>query len=59
MVAMIVPFLTFLLDHADLLNAIWEAVQGGATKEDILKAIRASQLAAADAAVEADLGPRP
>ena len=59
MVPLIAAFLTFLLEHADLVNAVWEALQGGATKAQILDAIRQSQIAAATAAVEADLGPRP
>ena len=56
MMALLVPFLTFMLDHADLINAIWEAVDGGASKSDILAGIKAAQVAAADAAVKADLG---
>ncbi len=56
---MIAAFLSFLLTHANLINAIWEAVDGGATNEQILKAIRSSMVAASDAVVEAELGPRP
>ena len=59
MVPLIATFLTFLLEHADLVNAVWEALQGGATKTQILDAIRQSQIAAATTAVEADLGLRP
>jgi hypothetical protein len=58
-VTALLPFLTFLVEHLDLVNALYEAILGGASKADMLAAIRASQLAAADAAVEADLGPRP
>lgn len=54
----LLPFLTFLVEHLDLVHALYEALLGGATKADMLAAIRAAQLAAADAAVEADLGPR-
>ncbi len=56
---MIAAFLTFLLTHADLVNAIWEALDSGTSKEALLKAIRESQIAASEAMVEADLGPRP
>lgn len=56
---MIVTFLTFLLEHAELINAVWEAIQGGAQKKDVLAAIRQAQIDATNAAVEADLGPRP
>lgn len=59
MTTMITTFLEFLLKHADLVNAIWEALDGGATKEQILAGIRQTQIDAAKAAVEADLGPRP
>jgi hypothetical protein len=55
----LLPFLTFLVEHLDVVNALYEAILGGATKAEMLAAIRATQLAAADAAVEADLGPRP
>jgi hypothetical protein len=57
--AAILPFLSFLIEHLDLVNALYEAILGGATKEDMLKAIRDGQIAVADAAVLADLGPRP
>ncbi len=56
---MIATFLTFLLEHADLVNAIWEAIDGGATKAEILAGIRQAQIDATKAAVAEDLGPRP
>lgn len=55
----IASFLRFLLAHMDLVEAIYDAVDGGMSKDDILKAIRDAQIAATKAAVEADLGPRP
>jgi hypothetical protein len=60
---MITTFLTFLLEHADLVNALWEALDGAADpaarKAAILKAIRQAQVDATNAVVAADLGPRP
>ena len=55
----LLTFFQFMIEHHDLVNAIWEAVSGGATKADILKAIRQTQIDATNAAVAADLGPRP
>lgn len=63
MVPVIAAFLTFLLEHADLVNAFMEAIAGAADpaakKAELLKAIRDGQIAATNAAVAADLGPRP
>jgi hypothetical protein len=60
---MIVAFLTFLLEHSDLVLAFMEAVEGAADpaakKAELLKAIRDGQIAATNLAVAADLGPRP
>ena len=55
----IAAFLAFLQQHMDLVMAVYDAVDGGMRKEDILKAIRQAQIDATDAAVQADLGPRP
>lgn len=55
----IAAFLSFLQEHMDLVMAVYDAVDGGMAKEDILKAIRQAQIDAAKAAVAADLGPRP
>lgn len=49
----------FLINHGDLLKACVEALEGGATSDQIRQAIRASMVTASDAAVEAELGPRP
>jgi hypothetical protein len=54
--ALIVPFLKFLLEHADLLNEMWQAINGGLSKEDLLKAIKEAQIKAADAVVDEALG---
>jgi hypothetical protein len=59
MEAAVLSFLTFLIEHGDLVKALYDAIGGGASKSDILKAIRDSQIAATEVAVEADLGPRP
>lgn len=50
---------TFLAEHSDVIEAIREALGGGATKEQILLGIRASMVATSDAVVEAEIGPRP
>ena len=55
----IAAFLAFLQEHMDLVMAVYDAVDGGMKKEDILKAIRQAQIDATDAAVKADLGPKP
>lgn len=56
-----IPFMTllgeFLLKHGELINAIMEAIEGGATKEEVLKAIRASVVAASDAEMKRELTP--
>lgn len=49
----------FLLEHGDVISEISAALAGGATKAQVLAGIRASMLAASDAVVEAELGPRP
>ena len=49
-------FLTFLLKHWDIIKAVWYAIDGGLSKEEVLAGIKAAQVAAADAAVKADLG---
>ncbi len=55
----IAAFLAFLTEHMDLIMAVYDAVDGGTKKEDILKAIRQAQIDATDAAMKADLGPKP
>ncbi len=47
----------FLLSHADLLNALMEAIEGGADKDSLMKAIRASMVAAADEQMKRELDP--
>lgn len=49
----------FLKDHGDLIKDIVQAFEGGATKDQIRDAIRASMVTASDAVMEAELGPRP
>lgn len=55
----IAAFLNFLTEHMDLVMAVYDAIDGGMQKDDILKAIRQAQIDATDAAVKADLGPKP
>ncbi len=56
-----IPFLsmmgTFFLEHGEIINALFEAIEGGATKEELLKAIRASMVAASDAEMKRELDP--
>ncbi len=47
----------FLLSHADLLNALMEAIEGGASKDELMKAIRASMVAASDEQMKRELKP--
>ncbi len=49
----------FLVDNHELVSAIQEAIEGGATHDEILASIKATMVAASDAVVEAELGPRP
>ncbi len=52
-------FLKFLSDHFDLVKALWDAIDSGiVTKAEVLETIRQAQIAATDAGVKADLGPR-
>lgn len=47
----------FLLKHGDLVSAVMEAIEGGASKEEMLKAIRASMVATSDADMKVELDP--
>lgn len=59
MTLFLLQFAKFLLEHAELIDAIREAVDAGRTKAEILADIRKGMVAASDAAVEQLLGPRP
>lgn len=50
-----ITVLMFLLEHADLIEALRDALKGGATREELLKTIRASQVAASDALMREEL----
>ncbi len=39
----------FLLEHADLIGLLKDAIDGGASKEELVKTIKASMVAASDA----------
>lgn len=56
-----IPFMLalgeFLLKHGDLINAVMQAIEGGASKEEMLKAIRASMVAVSDAEMKRELDP--
>jgi hypothetical protein len=46
----------FLLEHADLITLVMNAIKGGANKDNIVKAIQAEMLAASDAEMKRELG---
>ncbi len=56
-----IPFMLamgeFLLKHGDLVNAVMEAIEGGASKDEMMKAIRASMVAVSDADMKEELDP--
>ena len=52
-----IAFLAFLAEHADLIEAIADAIKAGATKEAIKKAIKRAMIDLSDAAIEEELGP--
>ena len=54
---MIAKILAFLLEHVELVEAIYEVIEGGAKKEDVLKAVRATAIAASDAEMHRELDP--
>lgn len=49
--------LTFLLEHLSLIEALHDVIKGGAKKEDVEKAIRATAIAASDAEMHRELDP--
>ncbi|MEJ7812888.1 MAG: hypothetical protein WKG32_20910 [Gemmatimonadaceae bacterium] len=49
---------TFLLEHGELVNALMEAIEGGTTKEELMKAIRVSMVAASDEQMKRELSGR-
>ena len=49
----------FLINHGNIIKAIVEAFEGGATSDQVLSAIKGSMVTASDAVVEAELGLHP
>ncbi len=49
--------LAFLVEHLDLIEAIRAAIAGGAKREDVLAAIKATMVAASDAEMHRELDP--
>lgn len=49
----------FLKSHGSLIRDIMDAFEGGATAEQVRAGIRSSMVIASDAAMTAELGPRP
>lgn len=52
----IADVLGFLLEHLGLIEAIKNAVTCGCSKDEILKAIKAAEVAASDALMRQELG---
>lgn len=46
----------FLLEHADLIQLVAQALEGGAPKDALMEAIRKEMVAAADAQMKLELG---
>ncbi len=53
----LLPLLSFLLEHLDLLEDLFQVITGGADKEAVRKAIRSAAIAASDAQMHAELDP--
>ncbi len=49
--------LAFMLEHLSLIEAVYDVIEGGAKKEDVEKAIRATAIAASDAEMHRELDP--
>lgn len=49
--------LAFLLENLDIIEAVGKAIAGGASKEDLLKGIKATMVAASDAEMHRELDP--
>lgn len=47
---------SFLLEHADLVDDIAKAIDGGMSKDELRKAIRDAMVAASDAEMKRELG---
>ncbi len=47
----------FLVEHLGLLEALKDAIDGGTSKEELMKAIKASMVAASDAEMHRELDP--
>ncbi len=50
---------TALISNPQSFVALIDAIEGGSTEAELVASIKATQIAATEAAVEADLGPRP
>jgi hypothetical protein len=46
----------FLLDHGDLISLLKTALESGVNKDDMVKTIKESMVAASDAVMEVELG---
>jgi len=54
--AVLAKWTEFLLAHMDLIMMIKNAIDGGASKSEIVKAIEAGMVAASDAEMDRELG---
>ncbi|MBA2684750.1 MAG: hypothetical protein H0U66_09690 [Gemmatimonadaceae bacterium] len=57
MIIFMTQLATFLLEHADLIDLVMKAIEGGASKDDLVKAVRASMVAASDVEMARELKP--
>jgi hypothetical protein len=56
MIATIEKLAAFLLAHADIVAEVIDAIEAGASKEDLRAAIRAAKVATSDRAMKDELG---
>lgn len=52
----IAEVVAFLATHTDLITAIYDAIAGGASKQDILAAVKKTMVAASDEQMKQELG---
>jgi len=55
-VSFIAQALAFLAQHVDLLEALWNAIEKGASKDSLKAAIKQAEIEASDAVMKEELG---
>jgi Tfp pilus assembly ATPase PilU len=56
MIMTIEEVIAFIAGHTDVIVAVYNAITGGAKKEDIVASIKATMVAASDAQMKGELG---